>query len=364
MILKNNLPKHFDGCNSVVVLDEKRKGTTIKLLQITDMQFIDSSQQRTPDRIRQDEIDAWTRENFEAQSGAHIRSLIAQSCPDLIFITGDIIYGEFDDSGKTLDWFCSFMDSFKIPWAPVYGNHDNESKMGVRWQNQRFENSEYCLFKTGNVTGNGNYTVGVAIGDELVRVLYMADSNGCGNGTDELIEKMPGIFPDQLEYFNSCADKIEKAQGKKIPAIMGYHIPTDEFFDIPVIKGYAKTRWDFFTIGVDVEQKDGDFGFRLEKGHPGKCEGLLDFLKRNRVEGVFVGHEHSVSTCINYEGIKWVFGLKTGQYDYHVPGNTGGTLIRLVGEELEVCHLPSLVKHGPYPTGGAMFNDFFVKTTK
>ena len=108
MLLKKNLPANFLGCDSVVILDENRKNTQIKLLQITDMQFIDSSQMRTQERLRIDEILSWRSSAFESQCGAHIRSLITQTKPDLIFITGDIIYGEFDDSGKSFEWFCKF----------------------------------------------------------------------------------------------------------------------------------------------------------------------------------------------------------------------------------------------------------------
>ena len=41
------------------------------------------------------------------------------------------------------------------------------------------------------------------------------------------------------------------------------------------------------------------------------------------MEGIFVGHHHSNSTRILYEGIRWVYGMKTGQYDYHIPGQIG-----------------------------------------
>ena len=70
-----------------------------------------------------------------------------------------MIYGEFDDQGTSFELFCDFMDSFGIPWAPVYGNHDNESRKGIDWQNARFEAAPYCLFKKGSTTGNGNYSV-------------------------------------------------------------------------------------------------------------------------------------------------------------------------------------------------------------
>ena len=169
-IINDTISSSFSGCDFVVQLGDKRKNTKIKLLQITDMQFIDSMQRRTPDRLRIGEINAWIPENFDKQCGNQIRSLITQTNPDLIFITGDMIYGSFDDKGSTFEWFCVFMDSFEIPWAPVFGNHDNESVKGVAWQCEKLQKSKNCLFRRGNVSGNGNYTVGIATGDKLIRV--------------------------------------------------------------------------------------------------------------------------------------------------------------------------------------------------
>ena len=125
MKITDNTMKINAGCDFIVHIDEKRK---IKLLQITDMQLIDSAQRRTPERLRQDEINAWHSETFDGVFGNHLKSLVAQTNPDLIFITGDMVYGSFDDNGTSLEWFCEFMDSFKIQWAPIFGNHDNESK--------------------------------------------------------------------------------------------------------------------------------------------------------------------------------------------------------------------------------------------
>ena len=364
MIIKSNRGSTIKGCDFIVSLPKERKNTEIKLLQITDMQFIDATQARTADRLRQDEHDAWTKESYLAQCGDHISSLIAQTKPDIIIITGDLVYGQFDDTGEVFEWFCKFMDSFKIPWAPVYGNHDNESKKGVKWQNQMLENSSYCLFKEGEVTGNGNYVVGIAIGEELVRTMYMVDSNGCYNTDDVNVMRDVGIFPDQLEFFKSRTTEIKKATGKDVPTFMAFHIPTSDFVHVAVKKGYAICNGDLFNIGVTVPQVDDDFGFNYEKISCFELVGFVDFLKENGIDGVFVGHDHSNCTCISYDGIKWVFGLKTGQYDYHIAGSLGGTLITLTGDKFDVHHVPALVKLGRYPTGGAMFNDFFVDVKK
>ena len=350
----------FDGCDFVVALPQNRKDN-IRILQITDTQIIDASQRRYPDRIRADEISAWAPENFDKQCGDHIRSLVAQSTPDLIIITGDVVYGSFDDSGRTLRWICNLMDSFEIPWAPVFGNHDNESKMGVTWQCEQFTQSKYCLFKRGNVSGNSNYTVGIAKGDELIRIIHMLDSNGCKDGDDPSIIKTPGIYNDQLAMISGNTERITKAQGKNVPAFLAFHIPTEQFLEAERKKGYAQDNDDRYVIGVNVPAKDGDFGFRY-KIHSNifKTEvDFIDFLKAQFVDGVFVGHVHGACSKIKYKEISWVYGLKTGQYDSHIPGGTGGTEITLDNYSFSVRHLPSLVHPAPMPEKAPMFKNFF-----
>lgn len=352
-IIKEHVP--FDGCDVAVVLDSDRP---IRLLQLTDMQVIDGSQRRFPDRIRIDEINAWTPENFDIQLGNHIRSVVTQTNPDVIFITGDMVYGSFDDSGESFKWFVSLMESFGIPWAPVFGNHDNESKRGVKWQCELLEGSKNCLFKRGSVTGNGNYTVGIAVGDTLKRVMYMTDSNGCSDCSDPEVVKAEGIFPDQLERIRESSRRIKASQGRPVKGLMAFHIPTKEFTEVEKRKGYPEK----YVIGVDVPSKDGDFGFHLDGNIRSVDMGDgFAFMKECGIDSVFVGHYHSICTRILCEDILWVYGLKTGQYDSHTPGSLGGTLI-IDGDGLpEIIHVPALVHLAPYPGQARIFNGFFAE---
>lgn len=354
--------KKFEGCDFVVQLGVNRKNTPIKLLQITDTQLIDSTQMRTPDRLRPDEISAWMPQNFDVQCGNHIRSLVTQTRPDLIFITGDLVYGSFDDNGMALKYFCSLMDSFEIPWAPVWGNHDNESARGIAWQCEQLQNSKYCLFKRGNVSGNSNYTVGLAVEDKLVRVLHMLDSNGCRCSNDREVITQRGLYPDQLALIEKNTALITNAQGRRVPAFMAFHYPVDCFEQAEISKGYRTENKSFYVLGVDVPPQDEDFGFRLEEYDVLETDsGFIDFIKRQNVDGVFVGHVHKSTTKINYKDVMWTFGIKTGQYDYHLIGALGGTLVTLLNEEFFVTHIPSLVPFAPMPRKAKMFEKIFAE---
>ena len=89
-----------------------------------------------------------------------IRKLVAQTTPDLIATVGDNVSGV--TSRFLLKEWIDVMDSFQIPWAPVFGNHDSEIPMTtLNWQGDQLLKSEYCLFQKGpsNLYGCGNYAV-------------------------------------------------------------------------------------------------------------------------------------------------------------------------------------------------------------
>ena len=84
-------------------------------------------------------------EEYDVRMATSCQKALVSICekkPDLILMTGDNIYGEFDDSGASLRKLIAYMDSFQIPWAPVWGNHDNESTKGVTWQCEQFEKAQ------------------------------------------------------------------------------------------------------------------------------------------------------------------------------------------------------------------------------
>ncbi len=325
-----------------------------RILQLTDMQIIDASQRRTPDRLNEREIAYWQPEYIDAQCLNHIRSVVTQAQPDLIMITGDVVYGEFDDSGRILDLFCHFMDSLRIPWTFVFGNHDNESTRGVTWQCERYMRSEYCIFAPGHVTGHSNFIIALTQNGTPMRILYMIDSNGCGNAAAPAVPCAAGCHPDQVAWLEQAAGGIQTACGGMVPGFACFHIPCAEFMEGLQSKGYWPQDGGL-TIGVTVPAKDGDFGCCAKAfGFSMLPRDMASIFARMGVDGVFVGHEHCANTSVRYKNIRWTFGLKTGQYDSHIQGQTGGTLITLDPAEPEgftVHHLPSLARSAPLPNG-------------
>ena len=303
-------------------------GKEMKILQLTDTQIIDSSQMRTADRLNPTMIEWWSRANIDKTCFNYITELVENERPDLILLTGDIVYGEFDDSGIIWKRIIQFMDSLNIPWAPIFGNHDNETAKGVEWQCAQLEAAKNCLFKKGSVTGNGNYSIGlVDANGKIRRIIYMLDSHGC--------LRSAGLADDQINWMKGVAATVDSAYGEKVPAFVCQHIASVDYQTAFIEKyGYSADQ----SFNLDITGVDGDFGQKNENLSMFPTTLAPDYKAAN-VEGVFIGHDHVNNYSIVYDGIRYTYGTKTGTYDYNNAALLGGTVIRVAADGLfEVAH--------------------------
>ena len=324
------------------------------VLQLTDTQIIDAGQTR-PGRGGVDK-NFWATDKMDERCYDYIRETVTATKPDLILLTGDIIYGEFDDNGSVWLGFIEFMDSMQIPWAPIFGNHDNESAKGVDWQCQQLKRSQYCLFDQKKLTGNGNYSVAIAQGGELKRVFYMLDTNGCGAASAESISNghtktSVGLGQDQIQWYTEEITAL-KAAVPTVKISFAYHIQAAIFG-----KAYEQYGFDQSVeeqnINLDLlaDTADTDFGHIGRRMKNPWDEDFLIFngMKSLGADSIFVGHEHCNSASVVYEGVRFQFGQKTSEYDrfnyIHADGSIaavnngggkslmGGTVIPLSSED-------------------------------
>lgn len=345
---QTQVPMDFTGIVDFVLHAEADR--EFRILQFTDIQLRDEATDRIPGRSKDTTL--LTNEELYAESFYYIEEAVKRAQPDLILVTGDNVYGQFDDSGRLFKSLVDFMETLETPWAPVFGNHDNESAMGVTWQCQQFEEAEHCLFKRGNITGNSNYTIGIEQGGKLIKVIYMMDSNGCGSAYSvsqlpdftynegENIKTTIGLADDQLQWLNLTSSRITGALHYTPSKFLAMHINPDEFVDAALSKGYmTDDRTDNFVI----EDPTGvDFGMKYEPlGAYFEMPGLWDMLKKHRFDGIFCGHQHTNNVSMLYDGIRLTYGLKTGTMDYHRTDMQGGTLITVAegGESFRVQHI-------------------------
>ncbi len=302
---------------------EVEDGRNPVILQLTDPQILDAAQQRVPNRISNSQAIYYATKRMEANCFKYIRETIEATNPDLIIMTGDLVYGEFDDSGESLLALIEFMESFDIPWAPVFGNHDNESKKGADWQSARLEEAKNCLFKQRTLTGNGNYTVGIKQNGELKRVFFMLDSNGCSATSEESKANghtfsSVGFGKDQIDWYTETAQSITTlSPATKLS--FAFHIQPAIFAEIGQRYGFNGGANPVEPVDIDaLENKtSGDFGYiganlKSAWDHDGT---VWNGLKALGVDSIFVGHEHCNSASIVYEGVRLQFGQKSSTYD-------------------------------------------------
>ena len=334
----------WDVPDFVIEIEEERD---LRVLFLADTQIIDSSQMRTPDRLGQSSIDKWAPENMEDMCFKYVRDAVQKSDPDFIILLGDNVYGEFDDRGTSLQKLIEVMDSFEIPWSPVYGNHDNESKKGAKWQNAQFEGAEYCYFKKGDTDGNGNYTVAIKQGEEIVRMFYMMDSNFAMNASNPAFNNVVlqlGFTQNQVNWMYERMETLEEAYGKKVPSTLSFHVATKEY-SLAEEKYSKLTSTYTLNAAGSPPAENGDFGSKLNASWDvydvpsAKGKSFLDICKKFKVDTTFCGHEHKTNISLLYEGIRWTFGLKTGTYDSHNTGEVGGTLMTFNKTSYSIKHL-------------------------
>ncbi len=327
----------------------------VRILQMTDTQITNPQKARNQNRINQITGAFFGNGCFddEKKTYRHMDEAVANmGVIDLIVVTGDMIYGETDDSGEIWKSFVAKMDSYKIPWTVVWGNHDNESAKGVNWQIQQLLDSDYAVFERGDVTGNCNFNIAVKQGGAIKYMLYMLDTNGCkeiptnpGEGVMpsnvdlQYLTQKQGIYQDQMDWFENTMKAINEKEGKNIPVMQFFHIP-------PSMLNKALSKRYSFNGNGTLQCNDGkDFGFIGEYSTSDVVDTgnkFFNLSKKMGVTNMFFGHYHDCNGSVVYEGIRMTYGSKTGTHSYHDYNLLGSTQIVINAKnKVEVTHAPS-----------------------
>lgn len=256
--------------------------------------------------------------------------LVEKTQPDMIVTLGDNLSAFA--SRFYMKSYIEKMDSYKIPWAPVFGNHDNEIPTNsLNWQGDCYEKSEYCLFKKGpsNLYGCGNYAVNITENGKPVYTLFMFD-NGRYIKYEDGSKKEIYMGYEQIAWYEWNVKGIEKATGAVVPSMTFSHFAQPEFREA-VEKFGVKTEDGSYTI--PAEYGSGSCAY-LPCAAPVKS-GFFDKCKElGSTKYIFSGHDHESNAKIEYEGITFGYGLKTGPSPSPWNGakKTGGTLLTIGGD--------------------------------
>lgn len=266
-----------------------------------------------------------------------VEELVSRVRPNLITVSGDLAWAEDIDAHRTLS---KYLDSFQIPWAPVLGNHDNQS--GVERSNEIgdvLENYNFCLFEKGpSDLGVGNYVICIEEGGRPSFALIMMDSHDRYSYTDENGKEHTAwgaLSSLQLQWYTEKALELE-ALGCRSNAIIT-HIPP--FYTRKVFNSCLRvpdTLADLSPLSTDADKlwrdgANGAFGVMHENissaEHDNGFGETLESL--GKTSHVIFGHNHIDNASVEYNGIRYTFSNKLGIGCYYEKCFNGGTVLSI-----------------------------------
>lgn len=331
-VTSGNAKLVYDAENPADFVLDVTEGKNFKVLQISDPQVADMSQIRSGREVNGGLQLLWADRDFSVY--AKLKKTIEETQPDLILLAGDIIYGEFDDNGEMAKELISFFEARKIFYAPVFGNHDNESAQGTSWQVRQYLNSEYCLFARGTVTGNCNYTISVKQGEKWLSNIYMLDTNGCIYNTAKASDNLPqGLYDSTVNDMIAKDEAISAYQSNAATSDMAcMHIPVANFYNVLTKYGFDENHLDVNLADNATAKANGDFGHvKAEKNSVNlvsdkyRAYDIGEIFGRIGVKNALAGHCHFTNTsAVADNGVRYTFGLKAGLIPEATAGETGG----------------------------------------
>lgn len=268
--IEDNWYKTNEFSEKYVSFVEKKPNKDFTILNFTDLQISDFEPKGAYKKMKK-----------------MMKELVDRTNPDLITLTGDNIWTDYSKHAlkKEVRW----LEEFEIPWAPVFGNHDDDGTASVNHQSDVFEKAEHCLYKRGpsNIGPAGNYVVAIKESDKIVNSLYMLNFAFEDSLSDE-----------QVDFVKWNADGIKGKNAGNYPKSMVFlHKPIGEYS-----MAYFYGRSDALT---DIYRS-----FAIADISVGR--NLLEVAKEINVKDFVCGHQHGNAGTIPYEGINYTFALKTG----------------------------------------------------
>ena len=266
-----------------------------------------------------------------------VETLIERMRPGLITVSGDLAWAGND---RAYDALADFLDRLGIPWAPVWGNHDNQGgPERVEAVVRRYLARPLCLYERGpGALGNGNYVIRIEEEGRPVCALLMMDSHDRApyvNAEGAESEEWAKLWPGQLDWYREQIASLT-AEGCR-ESVLVLHIP---------VYAYRGAFAAAFRAGIDPkavtpEEAEGPevwnpgyesaFGVKWE----GICsypadEGMFSLIRElGHTKTVVAGHDHVNDTVIPYRGVKLVYSLKAGCGCYWDPRLNGGTVLEI-----------------------------------
>lgn len=270
-----------------------------------------------------------------------IKNLVDYTNPDLIIITGDLVYPTpiqsfYLNNQTALFQLISFFNNLNIPWTFVYGNHETEDyalrnadelyAKVISANDNMAEIYNMLLYYNydDNISGRSNMIFEIINSDNTInQVLYLMDS---GDYYSNILNDYDYIRDDQVQWYRETLKDI----GTNNSSMVFFHIPLVETKE--AIDEYLKNENDVKYYFGEINEKVSCSRFRSK---------LFDAITElGSTKAVFYGHDHSNNISIEYKGVRLTYGMSI---DYlatlgieNKSSQRGATLITLHDDSFDI----------------------------
>ena len=223
-----------------------------------------------------------------------IREMVTEEKPDLVMVTGDLIYSMPADS--TLSVVLSTLSSLGVPFAITFGNHDYDFKAPSAALYAQMQKTSHCVMPVQQGK-NLDYSLPVmsSNGKRTAAVLYCIDTHNRSSIAG--VDGYQWITQSQITWYRQRSSVYKQQNGgKPLPALAFMHIPLPEY--------------NYATDNTQCPM----YGSRLERAYaPSLNSGMFTAMKeQGDVMGVFCGHDHDNDYAVAYYGILLAHGRFSG----------------------------------------------------
>ena len=263
--------------------------------------------------------------------------------PDLVVFLGDMIHGPSlhgDESVKqAIDFIVQPVVQRSIPFALVFGNHDNQCGLTNEQQLAIYQSYPGCLAVEGDaMPGCGNYyfIIENPVMPQCPLVLWFLDSGTyaeSGRGTYGYVTEEQNEW--MLEEYKVLSSKYETPV-----SYVFQHIPVPQVYDmllqVPFGTKNAVTCYGPNFLKWYLPNSEYIWDGALGEG-PCSSEydsGEFDTWKKIGVQAAFFGHDHLNSYCGTLDGVDLIATPGMGFYMYGRGDEHGARLITFHADEL------------------------------